>query len=237
MMLAEEHPITAQTELDRPVWAALSSRQSDLGFAYGTARRYRPDIAPFAATDPRAGDTTHDLNNLLAGTEDGVVLMQADPVATYPGLRQESAETGVQLVPAKPLDLTESSGIVPLMRPDVPAILDLIKQTEPGPFKSHTLLMGRYVGIKHQGRLVAMAGERMKLPDYTEISAVCVHPDCRGQGYARSLVSHVAKTIMATGDTPFLHTYAVNSPAISLYESMGFEVRRRMHIVRLVPDL
>ncbi len=237
MILAEERPVSASKELDRPVWAALSSRQADLGFAYGTARRYRPDIAPFAVSDPRAGDTTHDINNLLAGTEDGVVLMQADPVANYPGLRQESAEAGVQLIPAKPLDLTECSGIVPLMKTDVPAILDLIEQTEPGPFKSHTLLMGRYVGIKHQGRLVAMAGERMKLSGHTEISAVCVYPDCRGQGYARSLVSHVAKMIMATGNTPFLHTYAANSPAISLYESMGFEVRKRMHIVRLVPDL
>ncbi|MEM9477818.1 MAG: GNAT family N-acetyltransferase [Pseudomonadota bacterium] len=106
-------------------------------------------------------------------------------------------------------------------------------ETEPGPFFARTHLLGSYWGIFEKGCLIAMAGERMRLPGFCEISAVCVDHSARGRGLARALVARVAQTILARGDMPFLHAYAGNRPAIALYHSMGFRIRRHMHIVTL----
>ena len=110
---------------------------------------------------------------------------------------------------------------------DVPEILDLIARTRPGPFRPRTIELGSYPGIRQDRALVAMAGERMRPPGWTEISAVCTDPAYRGRGPATSLVRAVAAGIRARGETPFLHTAASNAPAIRLYESIGFRLRRR----------
>ena len=105
-------------------------------------------------------------------------------------------------------------------------MLELVGRAKPGPFLQRTVEMGAYYGIRRDGRLVAMAGERLRPPGWTEISAVCTDEEHRGQGLATRLVRHVAAGITARGDTPFLHAAAVNTGAIRLYESMGFTVRR-----------
>lgn len=124
-------------------------------------------------------------------------------------------------------------GLTQLNDGDVVDMLGLVEATAPGPFRRNTRLMGDYFGIKINGELVAMAGERMKFPGFTEISAVCVHPDHRGKGFARCLTAHVAAAIFDRGEIPFLHTYARNTPAISLYRGLGFEIRSLMQIARL----
>jgi ribosomal protein S18 acetylase RimI-like enzyme len=115
---------------------------------------------------------------------------------------------------------------VPLGEADVPEMLDLVARTRPGPFRPRTVETGSYVGFRRGGELVAMAGERMSLPGWTEISAVCTDPGHRGQGLAGRLVRHVAAGIGARGDTPFLHAASANPGAIRLYESLGFTPRR-----------
>ena len=116
--------------------------------------------------------------------------------------------------------------IVPLSEADAPDMLALATLTEPGPFRSRTHALGDFVGVKIDGRLVAMAGERMKPTGFTEVSGVCTHPDFRGRGYAGGLMRAVAERIIARGETPFLHVYPHNEGAIALYEALGFRLRR-----------
>ncbi|MFY9931472.1 MAG: GNAT family N-acetyltransferase, partial [Streptosporangiaceae bacterium] len=111
---------------------------------------------------------------------------------------------------------------------DVPEMLALTGRTKPGPFLSRTVEMGTYLGIRRGGVLVAMAGERLHPPGWTEISAVCTDPAWRGHGLASRLVLAVAAGIRARGEIPFLHALASNVTAIRLYEELGFRLRRRV---------
>jgi ribosomal protein S18 acetylase RimI-like enzyme len=146
-----------------------------------------------------------------------------DPPA---GWSAGEAVAGVQLV-ARTLRTAADPEAVPLGAADVPEMLDLVARTRPGPFLPRTVEMGRYVGIRRGGALVAMAGERLHPPGWTEISAVCTDAAYRGTGLATRLVRHVAAGIEARGDVPFLHAAAANAPAIRLYEELGFVLRRR----------
>ena len=116
---------------------------------------------------------------------------------------------------------------------DVPDMLDLVGRTRPGPFLPRTVELGSYLGIRREGKLLAMAGERMRPPGYTEISAVCTDADARGSGFASRLMRAVAYGIRARGETPILHAAATNATAIRLYERLGFAVRREFDFVGL----
>lgn len=116
--------------------------------------------------------------------------------------------------------------IVPLGADDSPAMRALVERTRPGPFWERTHEMGRYVGVRDGDALVAMAGERLRPPGATEISAVCTAPEARGRGLAAALVTDAAHAIAARGEQPFLHVAASNVGAIALYERLGFRVRR-----------
>jgi predicted GNAT family acetyltransferase len=122
---------------------------------------------------------------------------------------------------------------VQLGHEDVPEMLDLVGRTRPGPFLPRTVELGSYLGIRRNGALVAMAGERMHPPGYTEISAVCTDPDARGSGLASRLMRAVAYGIRARGETPILHAASTNDTAIRLYEKLGFAVRREFEFVGL----
>src|SRR5262249_24775061 len=122
--------------------------------------------------------------------------------------------------------------VIPLGLVDVPDMLALIEITKPGPFRSRTRELGQYFGIRVDGRLVAMAGEPPRPRGYTEISAVCTHPDHRGRGYARDLIETLVRNIVDRGDVPFLHVEQHNRAA-SLYETLGFSTRQTMHLVGL----
>jgi predicted GNAT family acetyltransferase len=149
--------------------------------------------------------------------------------ATYPpypdGWETLSVNDGVQLV-AESLEPAEDPEAVRLTAADVPEILDLVKRTKPGPFASRTIELGTYLGIRRNGKLVAMAGERFRPPGYTEISAVCTDDAWRGHGFASRLTRAVAVGIVKRDETPFLHAVATNTSAIRLYEKMGFTLRR-----------
>jgi predicted GNAT family acetyltransferase len=123
--------------------------------------------------------------------------------------------------------------VLELGAPDSPDMVALTALTKPGPFGTRTHELGAYIGIRFQGKLIAMAGERLKIPGYTEVSAVCTHPDHLGKGYARILMSEIMRRIRDRGETPFLHVRRDNSRAIALYERLGFQARKLGHFAVL----
>lgn len=219
--------------LDRPIWSALISKHACFAETVGCARAYPGNLARFAATDPSSSDARTDLARLVRQRKGGVTFMQATPVEQPTGTRVTLQARGVQMLLDDPCGIETIHGATPLRATDVDDMLRLVERTEPGPFFQRTIAMGRYFGVRENGLLIAMAGERMALTGFTEISAVCVDPEMRGRGLARGLVGHVAAGILERGERPFLHAYANNQPAISLYRSMGFVLRSRMYIETL----
>ncbi|MET8771828.1 GNAT family N-acetyltransferase [Streptomyces sp. NPDC004658] len=223
-------PLPGTAVLDNAVWAALTGPHAPLADRYGRAARYRPETYAFAAlADPADPAAWADLHTLVGPGHP----VRVKPVERVPdGWEVLGEGIGVQLVDTA-LRAEPAPEAVRLGAGDVPEILDLVARTRPGPFLGRTVEMGTYLGIRHRGRLVAMAGERLRLPGWTEISAVCTDPAYRGRGLATRLVRAVAAGVRERGDTPFLHAAAGNTSAIRLYESLGFTLRRRSRIVHL----
>ncbi|MFG2358871.1 GNAT family N-acetyltransferase [Streptomyces sp. NPDC048521] len=218
------------TLLDNAVWAALDGPHAHLAERVGRAARYRPETYAFAAlADPSDPAAWADLHTLVGPGN----TVRIKPVERVPdGWQVVGGGEGVQLV-GTALRAEPAPEAVRLGPADVPEILDLVARTRPGPFLRRTVEMGTYLGIRHEGRLIALAGERLRLPGWTEISAVCTDPEHRGRGLATRLVRAVAAGIRDRGDTPFLHAAADNARAIRLYESIGFTLRRRSRIVQV----
>lgn len=204
---------------DNPAWGALTGLHADLGEQLGGAARYRDDVSPFhAVADPSDPASWRDLAGLI-GPGGTATLVGVDvPPA---GWTVEHAVRGVRLVAAD-VEGASDTEAVRLTAADVPEMLDLVERTRPGPFRTHTIDMGTYLGIRRHGRLLAMAGERLHPPGGTEISAVCTDPSQRGRGLAGRLVRAVVAGIVARGETPFLHAAAHNHNAIALYRRLGF---------------
>jgi predicted GNAT family acetyltransferase len=114
---------------------------------------------------------------------------------------------------------------------DVPEMLALVELTKPGPFRLRTIELGTYIGLRQSGRLVAMAGERLWIDDFREVSAVCTHPDVQGRGYARALIARVVNRMMRAGQTPILHVESANKRAIDLYLALGFVPRTELSLL------
>lgn len=223
-------------ELDRPVLAALRTRQASHAVSNGLALRYAEDVSPFAAT---AVDSDASLDALadLIPTGKPIVLLQAGACFQPQGTVVELSAQGVQMTVDRLITPRGRADFEELAERDAPEMQALAALTKPGPFLPRTHQLGIFIGIRKNGRLVAMAGERMKLPGFTEISGVCTHPEFRGNGFA-SLLSHaVAERILERGETPFLHAFAHNNAAIHVYKSLGFLTRCAVSVMILRRDL
>jgi ribosomal protein S18 acetylase RimI-like enzyme len=211
--------------LDNPAWHSLLGAHARFGVVRGEAARYHPDIAPFAALADDPSPACWD--DIAALYEPGAQLVLVDPPPGVPASWTPTGQTyGVQLT-GEGIDVGDEPGAIDLGPDDVVDMLDLVERTKPGPFRPRTIELGRYIGFRVDGALVAMAGERLHPDGWTEISAVCTDERYRGRGYARRLVRAVGAGIRARGELPFLHAAASNTGAIGLYESMGFTLRRR----------
>jgi predicted GNAT family acetyltransferase len=221
--------------LDTPIWSALTTQQRLASQGDDAARAYLPDIGPLCATRDNGSTSLASLGRLVQDRQI-LVLLQVAPPETPPGCRAEMVAPAVQMVLTDPAGLVEPGDLIDLGDDDAPDMLELATLTQPGPFAARTHTLGRFRGVRGQdGRLLAMSGERMRLPGYTEVSGVCTHPDARGQGLAGRLMSASARDILARGETPFLHAYTANTNAIRLYKALGFSVSRAMTVVKLVP--
>jgi len=209
--------------LDRPVWTALNGRQAELGIGNERARRYRSEINLFAADTEGTGEGLAELcGKGMIGT------VEPEPLARAPGLMLARHAIVNQMVAEGSPGLAQVDAM-PLRASDAPEMLALATLTEPGPFFMETWRMGHFVGVRESGRLIAMAGQRMRVPGFTEVSAVCTHPDFRGRGLAGKLMRVGIDRIVRDGDAAFLHVYPDNTGAIGLYETLGFRFRRQLH--------
>jgi predicted GNAT family acetyltransferase len=217
--------------LDRPALAALRTHHSVHAQIYGRAMRYDPDVAPFVVAPDDSEEALADIGRLVPEDRFSIMVQRVrSPLP--PGTRAEIEAEGVQMV-ARDLLPPPDMDVIALSVADAPEMVELAALTKPGPFLARTHELGGYIGIREQGRLIAMAGERFKVPGYTEVSAVCTHPDHRGKGYAGALTLIVAARIAGRGETPFLHTFAANTVAIRLYERLGFVLRTAMAVTVL----
>jgi uncharacterized protein YndB with AHSA1/START domain/GNAT superfamily N-acetyltransferase len=215
--------LSDDARLDHPVYAALTGAQSRFAQISGRAVRFQPDVAPFLALAPESS------------TDDWADAAELVPSGSYVGLQRAGLELPegwdlvnefdvLQMVEDN-VDGIDDPEAITLGRADVPEMLKLVADTNPGPFLDRTIELGRYVGIRHQGELIAMAGERMHIDGWREISAICTAPAHRGHGLASRLLSTIACGIHRRSERAFLSVLSTNTTAIGLYEQHGFQIR------------
>jgi GNAT superfamily N-acetyltransferase len=223
--------------LDNPIWNALKTDHRSLAVGDGLAVRYPSEIGPLSGMPDQSSASYRGLGGLTVpggvlalffqdapSPPDGWTLLRGGLLSQMIWRRSNTDEILRSPVGATPRRLSSD---------DVPRMLTLTELTEPGPFRKRTIELGNYYGIFEAEELLAMTGERMSLPGFTEVSAVCTHPDARGRGFARTLMLTVMRDILRRGRTPFLHVLADNHSAIRLYESLGFAPRRTFHLAVL----
>jgi ribosomal protein S18 acetylase RimI-like enzyme len=214
--MTEYHP------LDNPAWEALNGRQAEFAIKGEGVLRYRPDVFMFAGIPDASTESIKNISKLFQkGEVMGIMGFKPD---TEPYFKFVGGGDVYQMVTAK-IPEYKAVDYVELKKEDTPEIAELVELTKPGPYAPNVLELGTYVGIKENGKLIAMAGERVKPDGFTEVSLVCTHPDYRGKGYAKSLSGVIIENIMDRRDVPFLNVMAQNIAAIKLYEKLGFTTR------------
>lgn len=226
-------PTRKEERLDNPIWNALETRHAAFAENAGSARRYIAAIGPLAGIPDQSAEHYESLKK-LTGPGGLVVLFLVDPPALPPEWSLFRGGKLTQMVCRNPSftekgTLNAGASLRRLGEADVSAMMALAALTEPGPFRERTIELGNFYGIIEGDRLLSMAGQRMRLPGFVEVSAVCTHPDARGRGYAGILMGEVMRDIIAEGDTPMLHAFADN-PAVRLYQKLGFTHRRSFHL-------
>lgn len=215
--------------LDNPILNSLLIEHGSLAIREGLALRYPPAIGPLAGV-PDQSRESYDSLAVLAGPGGILGLFLPDPPVPPSAWSLFRGGLLTQMICRRP-ELVETASLAAGIRlrrlgaADVAAMIELATLTEPGPFRARTIELGNFYGILEGDRLLAMAGQRVRIPGFIEVSAVCTHPDARGRGYAGILMSEVIRDIAAEGAVPFLHALADN-PAIGLYQRLGFTHRR-----------
>jgi predicted GNAT family acetyltransferase len=218
--------------LERPPWSALTTMHANFALGGDLARRYPATIAPMAGVGEISNASLNALAALMS-PGDVVGLFGPEPVSEAGDLLVVTHKHIDQMICDRQDNSPHTGPITELTPADVPAMLHLVELTKPGPFSAGAIELGSYLGIRYAGKLIAMAGERMRFDGFTEISAVCTHPGYRGCGYASSLVRALVRQIITRGETPFLHLYSDNTIAAALYTKLGFALQRRLIVTVL----
>jgi ribosomal protein S18 acetylase RimI-like enzyme len=219
--------------LDSPAWHALNTHNRELSFGNDKARYFDREVSPFAAVSEISEENFRLLYDVV--DHEGTTLFMTPVEIQIPSFwKQLHLIKGIQMVWDSSFKLDNvTMELKPLTNEHVPQMLELTKLTNPGPFDARTIDFGHYFGIFKGESLAAMAGQRLHVPGYAEISAVCTHPDHTGKGYARQLLLHQLHRIIAADETPYLHVRADNERAIKVYESLGFSKRTDMYFYLL----
>lgn len=229
--------------LSTPYWSALCTEQASLALGGPLARRFPADVIPFAGVADGSADALEALRTLLAPAES--IYVTSDVPYMHPGLVQELEFSGLQMIyPVKselapselasselssselsssgPADRDETAPVEALSAEHIPEMIQLKAIAFPGYFGPQAAGLGNFYGVRVEGSLVAMAGERLMLPGLSEISAVCTHPQHLGRGYAAALIRRLLRAHRAEGKRSFLQAAANNTRAVGLYERLGF---------------
>jgi GNAT superfamily N-acetyltransferase len=223
------------TPLDNPIWHSLINHHAGFAEGLGMARRFDPAIGPLSGMKDQSPEAYGALGELLPPSEFAVLFLDSAPDLPS-GWRMHMHLLLDQMVcEGRPKVPEGSFTLETLGTDDAPEMLELATLTEPGPFRQRTWELGGFQGIRKDGRLAAMAGRRLALPGFIEVSAVCTHPDFRGRGYAAALVASVAGAIYEQGEMPILHVLPTNTGAIRVYEPVGFARRRTFDLAVVFP--
>jgi ribosomal protein S18 acetylase RimI-like enzyme len=209
--------------LDNPVYNALTTGDAAFANGDGQVKYFDEEVSPFAGFPENYKDGFNELHTMLpAGRK--ILFASRKQIAEPEGWKLLVEIEGLQFLfdPARAVD-EPSVTPVPLDKSHADEMVALAALTKPGPFNSRTIEFGEYYGIFENGRLASMTGQRLHIENYTEVSAVCTHPDFLGRGYAAALLQHQLQIICRNGEIPFLHVRADNERAIALYERLGFK--------------
>ena len=217
--------------LDNPIWHALSTRLTHLNKGSNRVKYFDEAVSPFVTMNFWDEDDLKEMEEILPKERSFYVLIPR--VVNIPASFEQLYTTPIYQMVCNAFctQFRSNQQVLEMAEGDVQEMIELTALTRPGPFSSQTMSFGRYIGIREGGRLAAMAGERMKVPGYTEVSAVCTHPDFLGKGYASHLMSILCAEIIDRGETPFLHVRADNPRAIRAYERLGFRISRDVFFV------
>lgn len=225
-----------QHPLDDPIWSALSGPNARFAIGNGKALHFQRDVAPFSAISEPSDEAYADLAvQLPPGALARMFRPSLEPLPVGWEHVEDFPLLQMVAIPEAIKRANRSTEISVLKAKDLPEMLELVSLTEPGPFGERTPELGLYVGIRERGRLTAMAGERMRVPGYVELSAISTLPEARGRGLAALLVRRLMHDAFERGETPFLHVVPTNIAAVSLYEKLGFTLRKELHVLRRRP--
>lgn len=211
-------------KLDSPAWHSLNEVHWNFNVGNEVIRLYQEDVCPFGGILPPGEENMALLADVIFPGTTFFLLGDLPPLP--PGFELLHELSCVQMVCQHVIAVSPSERLIYLNDDHVSELVDLVQLVQPGYFQSKTCAMGDYFGIFQDGKLVAAAGERMRMDDFTEVSAVVTHPNFGGRGYAKQLVAHVVNKNLETGKIPYLHVAEHNTPAIGLYEKLGFTTRR-----------
>jgi ribosomal protein S18 acetylase RimI-like enzyme len=220
--------------LDNPIWFALNSVNTHLGRGSDSVKLFNTDVAPFAGLVAYTPGNFQQLFKLVQPDQVVVLFYPKEDLDPAP-FNVVAKVAGYQMVfEGKEPEAVPGDDPVHLTEKDVEEMLSLTKLTQPGPFARRTIDFGGYTGIFRDQQLAAMCGQRLQVQGYTEISAVCTHPDSAGKGLARKVLNELIRNIIASGNIPYLHVRADNTRAIKLYQHLGFVIRTEMyfHVIK-----
>jgi ribosomal protein S18 acetylase RimI-like enzyme len=221
--------------LDRPVWSALQTDHADLAVRLGRAWRYPEAIGPFAAATDLSKESMDDLAQMPAADE-MIALFELADIPIPDGMTSLGYFSLHQMVAHKRLPLLHDARVSNLTEADAPEMMELAKLAKPGPFSLQSQRLGPFWGVKMDGKLIAMAGQRMRQPGFVELSGVCAHPEFRGRGFATLLSKYVGGKIASIGRAPYVHVHGTNKAALAFFGGIGFELRAKLNLRRLTPS-
>ena len=210
-------------KLDNPVWFSLSETHQSFAVDYGSVKFYHPDYCPFGGFEKSDAISIDEYSMMV----DNFFIVGEKPELSNQ-LQSNKELVCLQMIVYNPIDIAINDPIIKLSDEHIDALYELVNLVQPGYFKKKTALLGNYYGIFKNEEIVSVTGERMRMNDFIEVSAVVTHPNHTGKGYAKQLVIHAVNEIFKQNKIPYLHVIKDNRGAIQLYEKLGFSTRREI---------